>query len=222
MTELYVLRVFVGPDGTGGNPLGVVVDGAAVPPAERQAVAARLGYSETVFVDDLATGAIRIFTPTSELAFAGHPTVGTGWLLRSLGRDPGRLLVPAGTVRAWDEGGLAWISGRAAWVHEMDRVRYPSPADVDALGGPPGGSGSYYAWAWIDEARGIVRSRYFLSNRGIAEDEATGAAAVVLGDALGRPLEIRQGVGSVLHVRPGADGAVEVGGRVEPVGIRTL
>lgn len=222
MTELYVLKVFVGPDGAGGNPLGVVLDGAAVPASGRQAVAARLGYSETVFVDDIATGAIRIFTPASELAFAGHPTVGTSWLLRSLGRDSGRLRVPAGTVRAWDEGGLAWISARAEWVHEMERVRYDSPAGVEALAGPPAGTGSYYAWAWIDEAAGILRSRYFVPHLGIGEDEATGAAAVVMGDAIGRPLEIRQGTGSVLHVRPGPDGTVEVGGRVEPIGIRTL
>jgi predicted PhzF superfamily epimerase YddE/YHI9 len=222
MTALYVLRVFVGPDGAGGNPLGVVVDGAAVPESRRQAVAARLGYSETVFVDDVATGRIRIFTPASELAFAGHPTVGTSWLLRSLGQDPGHLVVPAGVVRTWEEGGLGWIRARAAWVHEMERVEHASAAEVEALAGPPPGSGSWYAWAWIDEAAGILRARYFVPHLGIGEDEATGAAAVVMGDALGRPLEIRQGVGSVLHVRPGPDGTVEVGGRVEPMGIRSL
>ena len=43
MTELHVLRVFIGPDGRGGNPLGVFLDGAAIPPDRRQAVAAELG-----------------------------------------------------------------------------------------------------------------------------------------------------------------------------------
>jgi predicted PhzF superfamily epimerase YddE/YHI9 len=222
-TGLHVLRVFVGPDGRGGNPLGVVLDGAAVAEDRRQAVAAALGFSETVFVDDMATGRIRIFTPAAELGFAGHPTVGTSWLLRSLGRDPGRLLVPAGEVATWDEDGLGWIRARAAWVHEMQRVQYPTAADVEVLAGsPPGASGSYYAWAWIDEAAGILRSRYFVPHLGIGEDEATGAAAVVMGDAVGRPLEIRQGTGSVLHVRPGPDGTVEVGGRVERVEVRPL
>ena len=51
-TELTVLRVFVGPDGRGGNPLGVFLDGAAIPRDLRQAVAHELNYSETVFVDD--------------------------------------------------------------------------------------------------------------------------------------------------------------------------
>jgi predicted PhzF superfamily epimerase YddE/YHI9 len=69
-------------------------------------------------------------------------------------------------------------------------------------------------WAWIDEPKGILRSRYFAPGPGIAEDEATGAAAVVMGARIGRPLTIRQGVGSELHVRPSDDGTVAVGGRV--------
>ena len=98
MTQLRVLKVFTGPDGRGGNPLGVVLDGSAVPPERRQAVAAALGFSETVFVDDAASGRIHIFTPGSELAFAGHPTVGTGRLLRALGIGGDVLRPPAGDV----------------------------------------------------------------------------------------------------------------------------
>jgi len=63
VTELHVLRVFVGPDGRGGNPLGVFLDGARIAPDRRLAIARDLGFSETVFVDDPAEGAIRIFTP---------------------------------------------------------------------------------------------------------------------------------------------------------------
>ena len=40
-----------------------------------------LGFSETVYVDDPDTGQLRIFTPAAELPFAGHPLVGTAWLL---------------------------------------------------------------------------------------------------------------------------------------------
>ena len=83
MPRLHLLRVFCGDDGSGGNPLAVFLDGGEIPEAaERQAVAADLGLSEAVFVDDAETGAIRIFTPAVELGFAGHPTVGTAWLLR--------------------------------------------------------------------------------------------------------------------------------------------
>lgn len=49
---------------------------------------------------------------------------------------------------------------------------------------------------------------------GIFEDEATGAAAVRLAAQLGRPIELRQGRGSIIHARPLADGRVEISGRV--------
>jgi predicted PhzF superfamily epimerase YddE/YHI9 len=49
---------------------------------------------------------------------------------------------------------------------------------------------------------------------GIAEDEATGAAAVRLVSRLGRPITIRQGAGSLLLARSGPDGTAEVGGEV--------
>ena len=81
MSQLHLLRVFCAEDGSGGNRLGVFLEGAEVPDDRRQAVAADLGLSETVFVDDTAGGTIRIFTPAEELDFAGHPSVGTAWLL---------------------------------------------------------------------------------------------------------------------------------------------
>ena len=216
MTRLHVLRVFVGPDGRGGNPLGVFLDGAQISSSHRQGVARELGYSETVFVDAIADGAAEaaIFTPASELAFAGHPTLGTAWLLRETGHDIDRLSVRAGDVDAWQEDDRGWIRARAAWVHPITVAEHESPSDVDRMAGPPAGEDSYYAWAWIDEAEGLVRSRYFAPAIGIREDEATGVAAVLMGDRLRRPLTIRQGVGSELLVRPGPRGTVEVGGRV--------
>src|SRR6201999_2188361 len=81
MAELHVLRVFCDSSWSHGNPLGVFLDGAEVPEERRQAIAAELGFSETVFVDDPASGRMKIFTPGLELGFAGHPSVGTAWLL---------------------------------------------------------------------------------------------------------------------------------------------
>ena len=185
-------------------------------------MARELGFSETVFVDDAATGRIRIFTPGAELAFAGHPTVGTGRLLRRLGLGGALLRPPAGDVPTWDEDELAWVRARPEWIHPIERAQLADAAAVEAMAGPPAGAGSYYAWAWVDEPAGVLRSRYFVPDLGIGEDEATGAAAVMMGGWLGRALEIRQGVGSVLHVRPGPDGSVEVGGVVEAVETRDL
>ena len=217
MTELHVLRVFVGPDGRGGNPLGVFLDGSAVPADRRPAVAAELGFSETVFVDDRAQGAIRIFTPAVELPFAGHPTVGTAWLLRETGTAVEVLRPPAGEVGVRFDPERTWITARAEWVHGIRIEQLASAADVEAHPRQPMGTPGLYVWAWEDEAAGWLRSRYFATDYGILEDEATGAAAVVMGDRLGRPVTIRQGVGSEIIVRPRDDGTVEIGGRVELV-----
>jgi predicted PhzF superfamily epimerase YddE/YHI9 len=218
MTTLHVLRVFVGPGGRGGNPLGVFTDGSAIPEDRRQAVAADLGFSETVFVDEIAdaTAPIAIFTPAVEMPFAGHPTVGTSWLLRHQGRDVSSLRPPAGDVPTWHDtnAGLTWIRAQAVWASTAFKVvEYATAAEVEALEPPRLGDPGFYAWAWLDAGTGELRARCFPTGFGIIEDEATGLAAVLMGGRLGRPLTIRQGVGSELHVRPGPDGTVDVGGR---------
>jgi predicted PhzF superfamily epimerase YddE/YHI9 len=226
MTELHVVRVFMGPDGRGGNPLGVFLDGPAIEPSRRQAVAAELGYSETVWVDevdaDLGVATIRIFTPGVEMPFAGHPTVGTSWLLRERGRGVGVLRVPAGDVATWQEGDLSWIRARAEWgAGLLEPRQYPNADAVDELRPGRLGDPGLYAWAWQDEAAGHVRVRFFPTHLGIVEDEATGLGAVIMGDLLGRPLIIRQGIGSELYTRPDpSSGYVDVGGRVELIEVR--
>ena len=221
MTTLHVLRVFVGPDGDGGNLLGVFLDGAAIGEERRQAVTLELGFSETVFVDDAAQGGIRIFLPTTEAAFAGHPSVGTAWLLHEVGTPIEALHPPAGEVPVRYEGELTWIRARAAWLPgEIRIVQLGSAAEVEAHPGQPMGRPWLYVWAWEDEAAGRLRSRSFPTDFGILEDEASGAASVVMGERLGRPLTIRQGVGSEILVRPYGDGTVEVGGRTELVETR--
>ena len=63
-----------------GNPLAVVFDADALSDAQMQAIAREFNLSETVFIRSAVktrrTAAIRIFTPTKELPFAGHPTIG--------------------------------------------------------------------------------------------------------------------------------------------------
>jgi predicted PhzF superfamily epimerase YddE/YHI9 len=220
MSFLHVLRVFVGPDGRGGNPLGVFLDGADVAPGRRQAVAAELGFSETVFVDDRERGAVRIFTPAAELPFAGHPSVGTAWLLRETGTPIAVLRPPAGDVPVRHDQERTWIRARAEWVDLFRIDRLASAADVEAHPQPAMGEAGLYIWAWADEPAGIIRSRSFPTDLGIAEDEATGIAAVAMGALLARPLTIRQGVGSEIVVEPADDGTVEIGGRVELVETR--
>lgn len=90
----------------GGNPLAVFTDARGLSREEMQALAAEMNLSETTFVlppqDPANTARVRIFNRTAEMPFAGHPTIGTGWVLARLGRADGddlRLEVPAGIVK---------------------------------------------------------------------------------------------------------------------------
>lgn len=77
----------------GGNPLAVLTDARGLDGASMQAIAREFNYSETAFVEPPAdprhTARVRIFTPETELPFAGHPTVGTAFVLASIGATPG-------------------------------------------------------------------------------------------------------------------------------------
>ena len=212
--ELHVLRVFTNNEGEGGTSLGVFLAGAAVPAAERQRIATELGFSETVFVDDAASGELRIFTPAVELPFAGHPAVGTAWLLARELTPVEALHPPAGEVPTRVADGLTFIAARAEWSPPFVQHELGSPAEVHRLEGPPLEADAVYAWAWIDESAGTIRARSFAPGFGVEEDEATGSAALALCAGLGRPVTIHQGHGSVLVARPLDEARAEVGGGV--------
>lgn len=214
MPQLHVLRVFCDSYGDFGNPLGVFLEGGGVPEERRQAVAAELGFSETVFVDDVATGRIRIFTPGLELPFAGHPTVGTAWLLAKEREPVAALRPPAGEVPVRHEGGITTVAARAEWSPPWELIQLDDPSAVERVEGPPADEELAFLWAWADEAGGSVRARCWSLEDGVGEDEATGSAAIMLAAALGREVEIKQGRGSRLTARPLGDGRAEVGGRV--------
>jgi trans-2,3-dihydro-3-hydroxyanthranilate isomerase len=105
-----------------GNPLAVVRDAADLETAAMQRIALEFGFSETTFVlsDPRASEPgvrVRIFTPAEELPFAGHPTLGTAWVIRehlAPGR-PGAVCLALGVGRvpvAFEpEGGreVAWL-----------------------------------------------------------------------------------------------------------------
>ncbi|MEU6812372.1 PhzF family phenazine biosynthesis protein [Streptomyces sp. NPDC046831] len=240
MTDYDVLRVFCGPRGGYGTELGVVRDGSVLPGrSDRQELAAKLGFRETVFVDDPERGVIDIYTPARRLPFGGRPCVGAAWLL-----DVPELLTPAGAVGARLDGEFSWIEARAEWAPPHALRQYATAAEVDALPVPPaeavpppqageapapsGPWGSTYAWAWEDARAGRVRARAFAHRgdehegvpgaageyAGAVEEEATGAAALLLTDRLGRALNISQGAGSQILTAPQPAGWVEIGGRV--------
>jgi trans-2,3-dihydro-3-hydroxyanthranilate isomerase len=87
----------------GGNPLAVFTDATGLSDAQMQSLAAEMNLSETTFVlppaDPAHTARVRIFNRTAEMPFAGHPSVGTGYVLAQRGRSGVLTLeVPAGVV----------------------------------------------------------------------------------------------------------------------------
>jgi predicted PhzF superfamily epimerase YddE/YHI9 len=214
MAELHVLRVFCDVEWSHGNPLGVFLDGDEVAEERRQEVAAELGFSETVFVDDAESGRMRIFTPGLELGFAGHPSVGTAWLLGKERAPVAVLRPPAGKVEVRVDGGRTFVAARAEWGPDWKLIQLEDALAVEETAAPPGDDELACVWAWVDVAEGTVRSRCFSLEDGIGEDEATGSAAISLASALERDIEILQGRGSRLDARYLGEGRAEVGGRV--------
>lgn len=124
----------------GGNPLAVVLDADGLDDLAMQTIAREFNLSETVFVlkpaNPMHSARVRIFTPASELPFAGHPTVGTAALLAQLrapdlGTDRDAIIVleeTIGLVRV----GVRLRSGQPAFA-EFDAPRLPE--DVGSVPG---------------------------------------------------------------------------------------
>ena len=219
MTDVRVLRVFTDGEGRFGNPLGVVLDPSGLDDAGRQAIASELNFSETVFVENIERAELRIFTPARELPLAGHPLVGTSWLLSQVTGGEVRVLRPlqaSADVETWMQNGATWIRARVEDAPPWELMQLQEPRELDGLPFPPAPDqdGREY-WSWISEPSGLVRARFFAPSYGVPEDEATGSAAMRLVSQLRRPLEIRQGRGSVIYARPSSEpDYAEIGGMV--------
>ncbi len=128
-----------------GNQLAVVEDPASLIDEEMQALAAEFGFSETTFVSLSGAGDrgvtdeafhTRIFTPREEIPFAGHPTLGTAWIVRErTGADEVVLDLPVGEipvdVHSTDGAETLWMRQRAPTFG--DRRSHEEAAEVLGL-----------------------------------------------------------------------------------------
>jgi len=129
----------------GGNPLAVIPDAQGLTSGQMQSIAAEFNLAETTFVlppgDAANTAHVRIFTPKSELPFAGHPNVGTAFVLARMGRTTGdRLLfeeaaglVPLDLTR---ENGIV-VAARLAAPQPLTLVETVAPEIVAQAVGLP-------------------------------------------------------------------------------------
>lgn len=135
-----------------GNPLCVFEDGSGLDDATMQALALQLNLSETTFLTapgscDIATAGVRIFTPSYEMPFAGHPTLGSAHVLRALGRAGDRLTL------AMKAGVIPVSAVGDVWTLVANPPRAGQPAASRAelaamLGLDPGDIGA--APRWVD------------------------------------------------------------------------
>ena len=113
----------------GGNPLAVFEDGTCLDEATMQALALQFNLSETTFVlpSTVASARVRIFTPTFEMPFAGHPTLGTAHVVRELRATGDRVTLEmrAGVIPVGARGDVWTLTANAP------RHRAPSTSRAD-------------------------------------------------------------------------------------------
>ncbi len=168
-----------------GNPLAVVHGAQVLSTAQLQSLAREFHLSETAFPvppteQESARGVhyrLRIFTPSTELPFAGHPSVGTAWLLAGQGTVvPGRVVQACGAgdlpLQVTPDGGPVTLTGGPAQVGEaLDRdeaAAWLGLAREDLLDIPPGIAGTGLAFGYV-----------------YVKGEALGRARLVGGNGLG-------------------------------------
>ena len=119
----------------GGNPLAVVLDAEGLSDAQMQAITREFGYSESTFVlpprDAANTARVRIFTPTREVPFAGHPNVGTAVVLAREWARAGRA-VPEHFVFEEGAGRVPVALKKQAGVVVAAELRAPERLSVGA------------------------------------------------------------------------------------------
>jgi trans-2,3-dihydro-3-hydroxyanthranilate isomerase len=143
----------------GGNQLAVFPDASELPVDLMGPIAREFNFSETTFVlpptNSKYTRRVRIFTPSSELPFAGHPTVGTAFVLATLGQLP---LDGAETRIIFEEGvGPVPVTIRA----QDGKVRFAqlTAARLPEVGPPPPSAKDLAAMVGLDE-RDILNGRF--------------------------------------------------------------
>lgn len=169
----------------GGNPLGVVLGADALSTEEMQTIAREFNLAETIFVrkpkDPAHTASVRIFFPTDEIPFAGHPTVGCAILLAEMMHGQGRpfeteilLEEVAGLVRVTvrNTGGATWaqftapvvpysVPAELPTVQDVARALGLSPSDI-CPGGVPSGlqeGGPRFFYVPVTSREALARAR---------------------------------------------------------------
>ncbi len=148
-----------------GNPLAVFPDGASLDDEAMLAIARELNLSETTFVlpkrDPAATARVRIFTPSYEMPFAGHPTLGTAYVVSELAHGARQIVLEmkAGLVRVTRDGARLELAAAKAPVTRPWTTTDPDGAAVlaRAMGVAPAAIASPPLWVDTGVEQLVVR-----------------------------------------------------------------
>jgi PhzF family phenazine biosynthesis protein len=155
--DYRILNVFAREGRLTGNPLCVFENGEGLDDATMQALARQFNLSETTFIlpSDKATARVRIFTPSYEMPFAGHPTLGTAHVVRSLKASGDRieLEMQAGVIPV-SASGARWTL--AANPRRWREVAEPRAELADMLGLDPGDLAERPLWVNTGKEQLIV------------------------------------------------------------------
>jgi trans-2,3-dihydro-3-hydroxyanthranilate isomerase len=133
MMEFFQIDVFAG-SAYAGNPLAVFPEAEELSTDQMQRIALEMNLSETTFVTSVedARYSVRIFTPGQELPFAGHPTIGTTWLLRRMKRLSGDRFIQssaAGDTEITAVGDELWFERTGRVDADLEASDDPDAAD---------------------------------------------------------------------------------------------
>ena len=128
-----------------GNPLAVFPHAASLSAGQMQSIASEMNLSETTFVMECRKDSysVRIFTPVEELPFAGHPTIGTAWVLSHLGEIEGKDVDQhsrAGSTPIHREGDVWWFTRGGTAQADLETADPDSSQRLDLAFGLPAGS----------------------------------------------------------------------------------
>lgn len=217
MTNAHMLKVFTDADGNFGDRASVIIDeGRKIPDSKRQELAKQLNTGETVFVNDLANANISIVHPQGEIAFAGVAALATAWLIGKLRGTPATLLHGRdGDIKVWQDDDLTWVRADLKTMPPWNYKQFDSPKEVEQLTLEETKTWQHtMAWAWINEAQGLIRARTFASDWDIPEAQGNGSGSMLLAAKLKRNIEIKHGEGSVIFAKPVGNSEAALGGRV--------
>lgn len=148
-----LLNVFaIEGDPFSGNPLAVVTEAGGLDATTMQRLARQFNLSESTFVTDPGAGPedahVRIFTPDYEMPFAGHPTLGTAFVVSDLhgGADTVALTMPAGRIPVVREGEVWTLTANEPVV----RTCSATPAELAEALGLPVQALSPEGYGWVD------------------------------------------------------------------------